>query len=171
MMRYYYPLPRRRRNNAHSKNNENTQRAGTNHNANDPGDVLYHSHQSNVDDEGYSTCRLETRNLREELPANPLYQSYEENSAVDPLTPLQVKEDIYQRVSENLQYSHSVVDPHTSIQVMEDIYHRVSENVPDNNSVYPCAKLYQSSNKELNLVESQNDNVYAQVSKPKKSKE
>ena len=160
-----------RRKNSHSKNDENTRGAGTNHNTNDPADVLYHSHQGNADGEGYSTCRLETRNLREELPANPLYQSYEENSAVDPLTSLQVKEDIYQSVSENVQYSHSVVAPCTSLQVMEDIYHRVPENVPDNNSVYPCAKLYQSSNKELNLVESQNDNVYAQVSKPQKSKE
>ena len=159
----------RRRKNAHSKNDENTRGAGTNHNTNDPADVLYHSHQGNADGDGYSTCRLETRNLREELPANPLYQSYEENSAVDPLTPLQIKEDIYERVSEHVQYSHSAVDPHTSIQVMEDIYHRVSENVPDNNSVYSYAKPYQSSNKELNLVESQNDNVYAQVSKPKKT--
>ncbi|XP_078336236.1 uncharacterized protein LOC111135956 [Crassostrea virginica] len=158
----------RRRNLTCKKNNENTREPGTNHDTTDPADVLYHSHQSNADGEGYSTCTLETRNLREELPANPLYQSYEENSAVDPLTPLQIKEDIYQRVSENVQYSHSAVDPRTSLQVMEDIYHRVSENVPDNNSVYSYVKPFKSSNKELNLVESQNDNVYAQVSKPKK---
>nr|XP_022342155.1 uncharacterized protein LOC111135955 isoform X2 [Crassostrea virginica] len=154
----------RMRNNAHSKNNENTREAGTNHNTNDPADVLYHSHQGNADGEGYSTCRLETRNLREELPANPLYQSYEENSVVDPLTPLQIKEDIYQSVSENVQYSDSAVDPHTSLQVMEDIYHRV----PENNSVYSYAKPFQCSNKELNLVESKNDNVYAEVCKIKK---
>ena len=167
MMRYS-PLSRRRGNNARSKNNENTRGARVNHNATDPADVLYHSHQGNADGEGYSTCRLETRNLREELPANPLYQSYEENSVVDPLTPLQIKEDIYQSVSENVQYSHSAVDPHTSLQVMEDIYHRVSENILDNNSVYSYAKPFQSSNKELNLVESQKDNVYAEVCKIKK---
>ena len=158
----------RRRNKAHSKNNENTREAGTNHNTNNPADVIYHSHQGNADGDGYSTCRLETRNLREELPANPLYQSYEENSVVDPLTPLQIKEDIYQSVSENVQYSHSAVDPCTSLQVMEDIYHRVPENVPDNNSVYSYVKPFQCSNKELNLVESKNDNVYAEVCKIKK---
>ena len=100
---------------------------------------MYQSYQVN-DDGGYSTCRNENIDHTEQLPDNPLYHSYQANGS---------KDDSKQN---------NVKDAGTL-------------SLEDSNAVYAqpnkLAKASNSNQDDSN--ESQNENVYAQVNKTKKT--